>query len=124
MNEKDHTQQETSAPELIRIDASWDNDRFLAEAETRMPDGASRYAVLTDLDGKRLYRVMTESEYDAVFCRTDGFRPGPEHEIARYESLKGAADAGCPWIMAFGRLDDLADVKEKILEYTWLPDED
>jgi len=124
MNEKDHTQQETAAPELIRIDASWDNDRFLAEAETRMPDEMSRYAVLTDLDGKRLYRVMTESEYDAVFCRTDGFRPGPEHEIARYESLKGAADAGCPWIMAFGRLDDLADVKEKILEYTWLPDED
>ena len=29
MNEKDHTQQENAAPELIRIDASWDNDRFL-----------------------------------------------------------------------------------------------
>ena len=109
---------------LLRIDAAWDNDRFLAEAETETEEGETRYALVTEENGAREYLVMSESEYDAVFCRTDGFRPGPEHEIARYESLSEAADAGCPWIMAFGRLDDLADVKEKILEYTWLPDED
>ena len=83
--------------------------------------GETIYALVTDENDTRQYRVMTESLYDAVFCRTDGFKPGPEHIVEEYGSLREAKEAGCPWLMIFGRLDDLADVKDQILEYRWQP---
>ena len=124
MKEEQTVQGGNTEPEIIRIDASWDNDRFLAEAETSTADGLTRYAVVTDTDGERLYRVLSASEYDARFCRTEGFMPGPEHELVRFESLQEASKAGCPWLTAFGRLDDLADVKDKLVDYSWFPEED
>ena len=38
-------------PKLLRIDAAWDNDRFLAEAETLTEDGETRYALVSDEGG-------------------------------------------------------------------------
>ena len=110
-------------PKLLRIDAAWDNDRFLAEAETLTEDGETRYALVSDEGGERLYRIMTESLYDAVFCRTDGFMPGPEHVTACYGSLREAREAGTGWLMIFGRLDDVADEKDRLLDYRWQPED-
>ena len=111
------------APKLLRIDASWDNDRFLAEAETLTEDGETRYALVSDEGGERQYRIMKESLYDAVFCRTDGFMPGPQDVEVCYGSLREARDAGCGWLMIFGRLDDVADEKDRLLDYRWQPEE-
>ena len=109
---------------LLRIDAAWDNDRFLAEAETETEEGETRYALVTEENGAREYLVMSESEYDAVFCRTDGFHPGPEHVLERYASLFEARDAGSPYLEALGRLDDVTDAADKILDYRWQPEDD
>ena len=111
------------APKLLRIDAAWDNDRFLAEAETLTGDGETIYALVTDEGGERQYRIMTESLYDAVFCRTDGIMPGPEHVKACYGSLREARDADPDWLMIFGRLDDVADEKDRLIDYRWQPED-
>ena len=55
--------------------------------------------------------------------RTDGIMPGPEHVKACNGSLREARDADPDWLMIFGRLDDVADEKDRLLDYRWQPEE-
>ena len=49
--------------------------------------------------------------------------PGPEHVTACYGSLREAREAGAGWLMIFGRLDDVADEKDRLLDYRWQPED-
>ena len=88
---------------LLRIDAAWNNECFLAEAETAAPDGETVYAAVTDCGGVRTYRLLKNSAYDDAFCRVerigitekdDPVLPGSSYGAGRIAG--SLSDPGCP----------------------------
>lgn len=109
---------------ILRADAGWTDDTFLAEAMLESPSGGTVYAVLTDTDGHRAMRIVRESEYDNAFVKTVPEEPDKDSLLWSFSSIRGSAEVSRNAAIAFGALDDLADRKELVLEYHWLPGEE
>ncbi len=107
-------------PHVHRIDAGWDNARFLAEAETEL-QGELVYVAVTMHRKARSYRLLRESEYDTVFCRTDGVQLSPEAELRRFLNLRAAAAEETEYLSCLAVLDNIVDDAESLLEYHWQP---
>ncbi len=109
---------------ILRADAGWLDDTFLAEAMLETPSGGICYAVLTDTDGRRAYRIVRESEYDNAFVKTVPEEPGKDSLLWSFSSIRESAEVSRDAAVVFGALDDLTDRKELVLEYHWLPGEE
>ena len=109
---------------ILRADAGWLDDTLLAEAMLETPSGGTLYAGLTDTDGRRALRIVKESEYDNAFVKTVPEEPSEDTLLWSFSSIRESAEVSRNAAIAFGALDDLADRKDLILEYHWLPGEE
>ncbi len=106
---------------LLRIDAGWDEDCFLAEAETVTESGETVYAAVTDRDGERTYRLLKNSAYDDAFCRVQRIGITEKDEIRSFPDLPAARDGDPEVFPILGVLDNVADEGKILTEYHWLP---
>ena len=106
---------------LLRIDAAWDNECFLAEAETAAPDGEMVYAAVTDCGGVRTYRLLKNSAYDDAFCRVERTGITEKDVILSFPDLPAARDEAPDAFPVLGVLDNVADDCEDLTEYHWQP---
>ena len=109
---------------LLRIDAAWDNDVFLAEAETVTPGGETVYMSVADDAGVRSYRLLKNSAYDDAFCRVERIGITAADVLRSFPDLPAARDQAPEAFPIFGVLDNVADDCEMLTEYHWLPGEE
>lgn len=106
---------------LLRIDAAWDNEGFLAEAEAVTEEGETVYAAVTDRSGLRTYRLLRNSAYDDAFCRVERIGITEKDVIRSFPDLPAARKEDPEVFPILGVLDNAADDCESLTEYHWQP---
>ncbi len=106
---------------LLRIDAAWDNDCFLAEAETVTETGDTVYLDVTDTGGVRSYRLLRNSAYDDAFCRVERIGITEKDVITGFPDLPAARDRSPEAFPILGVLDNVADDCGSCTEFHWQP---